>query len=228
MKDLTGFEAPSADFLDSKPLLQSQVALQESTLAPYEKSIEVLATTAKLKSFEQKKKCYMYARRKSQKEIWEFWEKREYPEERLVLSEDMRLGIVAFQIIKSQAVNIFTDIKVLRYFMNMANEEESKALTTLENAILAILQDYEMVWDSEKSSSSPEAGRHNNDNASMASKRSVAVHQMGNNRQNQNIVRYAKYSSDEEVDPLYLSTPKQQKQGRKSCSFFYQELNSQT
>ena len=86
----------------------------------------------------------MYAWKKIQKEVFDYWEDKEtkLPQHKLIVSEDQRLPIMAYAIIKSQCEDIYTSFLALNPFIDFNMMEEGVPMATVENAIQIIVQDY--------------------------------------------------------------------------------------
>ena len=87
----------------------------------------------------------MYAWKKIQKEVFDYWEDKEtkLPQHKLIVSEDQRLPIMAYAIIKSQCEDIHTSFLALNPFIDFNMMEEGVPMATVENAIQIIVKDYQ-------------------------------------------------------------------------------------
>lgn len=80
-----------------------------------------------------------------QREVNSYWKDKEVKltEQKLVLSEDARLAIMAYLVIKSgKAEDIFIAFKTIEHFVNFENYSEAAPLSTLETAFHIILLEY--------------------------------------------------------------------------------------
>ena len=86
----------------------------------------------------------MYAWRKLQKEVNDFWRDKatKVPDHKLVLCEDHRLCLMAYVIVQSQCSDIYTSFLALNPFIDFNSMDEAVPMATIENAINVIIQDY--------------------------------------------------------------------------------------